>query len=262
MISSVTTENILNYNVINSSLSCCIESIVYHILHSNNPDSKYLVCMNPHTYRVSKSDDIFNESLSNADWVIPDGVGVILASKILNGKIKERITGFDIFCNVMKHANENNLRIFLLGSTSDTLKTICAKIKIDYPNALVAGTYSPPFKDKFSKSDTDYMVSCINKSNAKILFVSLSAPKQEKLIYNILQNLNVSFVAAIGAVFDFYSGNINRSHPIFQRFGLEWLPRLLQEPMRLWKRTIFSAPFFLFHVFLEYKDKSVKKFLH
>jgi N-acetylglucosaminyldiphosphoundecaprenol N-acetyl-beta-D-mannosaminyltransferase len=257
MIPAKTTENILSYNVINSSLTSCIESILYHILHSNSPAFKYLVCLNPHSYRVAKSDEIFNISLLNADWVIPDGVGILIASKILNGKIKERITGFDIFCNVMKHANENNLSIFLLGSTSDTLKTICAKIKIDYPNAIVAGTYSPPFKDKFSKSDTDIMVSCINKSNARILFVSLSAPKQEKLIYNILQNVNVSFGAAIGAVFDFYSGNIKRSHPIFQRFGLEWLPRLLQEPKRLWKRTIFSAPFFLFHVFLQYKKKNI-----
>jgi N-acetylglucosaminyldiphosphoundecaprenol N-acetyl-beta-D-mannosaminyltransferase len=112
----------------------------------------------------------------------------------------------------------------------------------------VAGTYSPPFKPTYSAAELDKMVAVINTSNADVLWVGMTAPKQEKFIYQNKDRLNVRFAAAIGAVFDFYAGNVKRSSPNFQRIGLEWLPRLLQEPGRLWRRMVVSAPIFLYHV--------------
>jgi Teichoic acid biosynthesis proteins len=118
----------------------------------------------------------------------------------------------------------------------------------DYPNIKVVGTYSPPFKDVYSQAELDEMIHVVNAAAPDVLWVGMTAPKQEKFIFENRLRLNVKFAAAVGAVFDFYTGNVKRSHPWFLNHSLEWLPRLIQEPRRLWKRTFFSAPLFLFHV--------------
>ena len=118
----------------------------------------------------------------------------------------------------------------------------------DYPRIRFAGSYSPPFKQEYSEDELEAMIAAINQARPDILWVGMTAPKQEKWLCQNLYRLDVRFAAAIGAVFDFYTGRVRRSHPIFQRLGLEWLPRLVQEPMRLWKRMFISAPIFLWHV--------------
>jgi N-acetylglucosaminyldiphosphoundecaprenol N-acetyl-beta-D-mannosaminyltransferase len=96
--------------------------------------------------------------------------------------------------------------------------------------------------------ELEAMIAAINQASPDILWVGMTAPKQEKWIHQNLHRLDVRFAAAIGAVFDFYTGRVIRSHPVFQRLGLEWLPRLIQEPGRLWRRMFISAPVFMWHV--------------
>jgi N-acetylglucosaminyldiphosphoundecaprenol N-acetyl-beta-D-mannosaminyltransferase len=112
----------------------------------------------------------------------------------------------------------------------------------------VAGTFSPPYKPEFSPAELDMMIAAINAVRPDVLWVGMTAPKQEKWIYQNRHRLQVKFIGAVGAVFDFYTGRVKRSHPIFQNLGLEWLPRLLQEPRRLWRRMGVSAPIFIWHV--------------
>jgi len=95
------------------------------------------------------------------------------------------------------------------------------------------------------------MIEAVNRAGPDVLWVGMTAPKQEKWIHQNKDKLNVKFIGAVGAVFDFYAGNVKRSHPWFQEHGLEWLPRLLQEPRRLWRRTFVSAPLFLCMVLLQ-----------
>jgi len=145
--------------------------------------------------------------------------------------------------------NENGgTRYFFLGSSEGTLERLTAKVTTDYPNIEIAGTYSPPFKSEFSVNDSRKMIDAVNRAQANVLWVGMTAPKQENWIYRHKDQLYVNFIGAIGAVFDFYTGNIKRSHPLFLRHGLEWLPRLLQEPRRLYDRTLISAPKFMFMV--------------
>jgi N-acetylglucosaminyldiphosphoundecaprenol N-acetyl-beta-D-mannosaminyltransferase len=119
----------------------------------------------------------------------------------------------------------------------------------DYPNIKVAGLYSPPFKDVYSRAEINEMIKAINAAAPDVLWVGLSAPKQEKFIFENRARLNVKFIGAVGAVFDFYAGNIRRNeNSWFVHHGLEWLPRLLQEPGRLWPRMFVSAPVFVWHV--------------
>ena len=184
---------------------------------------------------------------------MPDGAGVVLASRILGGNIKQRVTGSDVFYGLNKRMNAaGSLRVFFMGSTNETLERIRERMADDYPNIKIVGTYSPPFKDVYSGAEVSAMVKAVNSAAPDVLWVGLSAPKQEKFILENRARLNVKFVAAIGAVFDFYSGNVKRdSDSWFVSHGMEWLPRLLQEPKRLWRRMFFSAPVFMWHVVKE-----------
>jgi N-acetylglucosaminyldiphosphoundecaprenol N-acetyl-beta-D-mannosaminyltransferase len=122
---------------------------------------------------------------------------------------------------------------------------ICEKFSAQYPNVHIAGSWSPPFKPAFDEADSRAMITAVNRAAPHVLWVGMTAPKQEKWIHRHRASLNADFIGAIGAVFDFYIGTVKRSHPWFQERGLEWLPRLLREPRRLWNRTLVSAPIFL-----------------
>lgn len=210
----------------------------------------WLACFNPHSYVLSLEDKVFSRALKDADWLVPDGVGMVLASRFLGGNIKKRVTGSDVFAGLNKRMNAaGSMRVFFLGSTEATLLAIIQKMRKDYPNIKVTGVYSPPFKDVYSSSEISAMIKAINSAAPDVLWVGLSAPKQEKFILENRARMNVNFVAAIGAVFDFYSGNIKRHQESWLvNHGFEWLPRLLQEPRRLWERMIVSAPIFIWHV--------------
>lgn len=247
------TEPIVGYAIDVASVQDCASTVTNWIkcapVGKADSDCRWLACMNPHSFAVTLDDAAFAAGLHDADWLIPDGFGVVLASRILGGKIRKRVTGSDIFHFVMDDLNRTgHFKIFFLGSTQETLDAIVKRVAIDYPNLILAGTLSPSFKPAYTESELTAMVEVINAASPDVLWVGLTAPKQEKWIHQNRHRLKVRFAGAIGAVFDFYSGRIERSHPIFQRIGLEWLPRLLQEPRRLWRRMGVSAPIFVWHV--------------
>ncbi len=244
-----TYENILGYQVLAINQYACIGDIMSWI--GVGDYCRWLACINPHSYVVAKHDPSFKQALKSADWLIPDGSGIVLASRMLGGVIRERITGSDVFKGVHDRLKHTGGRVFFLGATEDTLSAIRTKMRIEYPNICVAGLYSPPFKPVFSEEDTNAMVAAINSSAPDVLWVGMTSPKQDLWIHANQHRLNVRFAAGVGAVFDFYVGRVKRSHPFFQRLGLEWLPRLLREPRRLWRRMCISAPIFLWDVMRE-----------
>ncbi len=207
----------------------------------------FLACLNPHSYVVSKSDDEFSKSLKSADWLISDGVGISSALRLCGNFFAARVTGSDIYCNLLSDLNKLGVyKIFFLGSTSQSLEAIEKNFIADYPNLLIVGMVSPSFSHKIPEVENDEILAKINSSGADILWVGMTAPKQEKWISGNLTRLNVGFIGAIGAVFDFYSGHIKRPPYIFRLIGLEWLLRLVGEPRRLWRRTFISGPVFIF----------------
>jgi N-acetylglucosaminyldiphosphoundecaprenol N-acetyl-beta-D-mannosaminyltransferase len=253
----MTDRNILSYTVYSGSLEQCVDSVVSRI--SNNDAPCWLACINPHSYVAALDESEFSDALHGADWLIPDGSGIVLASYLLGGNIRQRITGSDIFAALNSKANElGGFSVFFLGSTPDCLEEIRVGMERDYPQIRFAGSYSPPFKQDYTIDESDAMVAAINQASPDILWVGMTAPKQEKWLHQNLHRLDVRFAAAIGAVFDFYTGRVVRSHPVFQRLGLEWLPRLIQEPRRLWRRMFISAPVFMWHVVRARLRSSVK----
>ncbi len=241
------TESILGYRVRRD----CVESCVAEILQSLNEESqcRWLACLNPHSFITARDDADFRAALKGADWLIPDGAGIVLASRILGGRIEERITGPDVFLRLHDRLQElGGYSVFFLGSNEKTLQTICHHMARDWPQVRIAGSYAPPFRAKFSDNEIDSMVSSINSAKPDVLWIGMTAPKQELWIHQVQSRLNVRFAGAVGAIFDFYAGNVKRPHSFFRRLGLEWLPRLLREPRRLWRRTLVSAPVFIWQV--------------
>ncbi len=239
-------ENILDFPVTTLSPAACIDRIVSNI-RAGMP-CRYFACANPHSLEIAGNDPVFHAALKQADLLVPDGIGMIIASRINGGCIKKRITGTDIFTGVNHELNKIGGSVFFLGSTEKNLEKIKKRMAHDFPHIRVAGTCSPPFKPEFSDEDNRRMTEAINWVKADVLWVGMTAPKQEKWIFQNRHRLDVKFIGPIGAVFDFYTGNVSRSHPVFQKAGLEWLPRLLRQPRRLYRRTFVSAPRFLYRV--------------
>lgn len=215
--------------------------------------SLHICCLNPHSYVISKKDKAFERALKTSDLVVPDGIGVCLALKAIYKKKVMRITGYDLFEELLHLSNQERKNIYFLGSHTDTLKALQKKVTLEFPLINIVGVYSPPFVHKFDDSHNAIINNEIHTAAPDIVFVSLSAPKQETWVYENLSNHENTTFVSIGAVFDFYTGKVKRSNKIFRSIGLEWLPRLAQQPRRLWKRTFISAPIFIIDVFRIYK---------
>ena len=203
--------------------------------------------INPHSYCISVQDEIFADALKMSDILLPDGIGIVWAEKLINGSKIKKIAGYDLFIFLMKKLNNENGSVFFLGASQITLNKIKTKCEKEFPNVKF-DSYSPPFKDKFSGEDSNLMCIEVNKHKPDVLFVGMTAPKQEKWVYEFHTLLNAKTICSIGAVFDFYAGNIKRSSPFWISIGLEWLPRLAKEPKRLFKRNFISTPKFIVQV--------------
>ena len=237
-------ESILGYFVDIKSVDTCSDEIMAKI--EARICKSWLACFNPHSFAVARHDKSFSDALKAANWLLPDGVGIIIASMIFGGQIKSRITGSEIFHSLNARINDKKqMSVFFMGSTNEVLDKICENMSISYPNVKIAGSFSPPFKEGFSQAEIDEMVEKINLVKPDVLWVGMTAPKQEKWIFENIEKLDVHFIGAVGAVFDFFSGKIERPSVIFQKLYLEWLIRLIKQPTRLWQRTLISGPVFL-----------------
>lgn len=225
---------------------------------SSLPDKKLLInTINAHSYNTALKDNLFAEALLNGDVLIPDGISIVKACKWIKAKSRpiERIAGWDLFEFEMNKLNQKGGKCFFMGSSENVLKQIKEKAKIIYPNITIE-TYSPPYKTNFSDEENKSIIDAINKSNPDLLWIGMTAPKQEKWIYSHWEELNIHCHAGtIGAVFDFFAGTVERAPIWWQNNGLEWLYRLLKEPRRMWKRYIIGNILFLYNVM---KEKYIK----
>ncbi len=245
--------------------------------------------INAHSYNTARKDELFAEALTNGDVLIPDGVSIVKACRWIKAKSlpKERIAGWDLFSfemenlerkqcgmlNVECGANNSSLdnsqsaladnpkfkiqnsefrspqrTVMFMGSSQKVLDLIVKRAAKVYPHLKVV-TYSPPYKPEFSKEDNKAIIDAINAADPDLLWIGMTAPKQEKWTYSHWDELNIHcHVGTIGAVFDFFAGTVERAPMWWQRHGLEWLYRLLKEPKRMWRRYIIGNALFLFNV--------------
>lgn len=224
------------------------------------PQGKILInTINAHSFNVAQKDKLFAEALSKGGYLIPDGASIIKACKFLDTKSqpKERIAGWDLFVLEMEKLENRSqreseqLKVMFMGSSEKVLSLIKDKAAVDYPHLNVV-TYSPPYKPEFSEEDNRAIISAINDANPDLLWIGMTAPKQEKWTYSHWQELNIHcHVGTIGAVFDFYAGTAKRAPKWWQEHSLEWLYRLCIEPKRMWRRYVIGNPLFLWNIHKE-----------
>lgn len=215
------------------------------------PDGKLLInTINAHSFNTAKKDKLFAEALTNGDALIPDGVSIVKACKWIKAKSqpKERIAGWDLFEFEMDKLDHKGGTVMFMGSSQKVLDLIVKRAAVDYPNLKVV-TYSPPYKPEFSEEDNKAIINAINAANPDLLWIGMTAPKQEKWTYSHWKELNIHcHVGTIGAVFDFFAGTVERAPMWWQEHGLEWLYRLLKEPKRMWRRYIIGNALFLWNM--------------
>jgi len=219
------------------------------------PNKKLLVnTINAHCYNIAQQDVGYAKALYSSDVLLPDGVSIVMAMRLLKNKRLFKIAGADLFYYEMNRLNINGGKCFLLGSSMNTLKLITEKAAFEFPKVKIE-TYSPPYKTEFSYSDNQKMLTAINNFNPDVLFVGMTAPKQEKWAFENYKKIYAGHICSIGAVFDFYAGTVKRAPDWMINFGIEWFYRLLREPRRMWRRYILGNTIFIFYIIKE-------KFLH
>ena len=245
------------------------------------PEGKVLInTINAHSFNEAQKDELFAEALDTTrnspftihndgrcvKFLVPDGASIIKACKFLKARSqpKERIAGWDLFCFEMEKLERKSaecraqsagavpcwkkMRVMFMGSSEKVLYRIRERAAKDYPHLEVV-TYSPPYKPEFSEEDNNAIVRAINEASPDLLWVGMTAPKQEKWTYAHWKELNIHcHVGTIGAVFDFYAGTAQRAPRWWQEHSLEWLYRLVKEPKRMWRRYVLGNPLFLWNV--------------
>lgn len=228
------------------------------------PEGKLLInTINAHSYNTARKDSLFAEALTNGDVLLPDGVSIVMACKWIKAKSlpKERIAGWDLFAFEMEKLEreseelrtkcEESKIVMFMGSSQKVLDLIVKRAAEVYPHLKVV-TYSPPYKPEFSDEDNKAIIDAIHAANPDLLWIGMTAPKQEKWTYSHWKELNIHcHVGSIGAVFDFFAGTMKRAPMWWQDHGLEWLYRLLKEPKRMWRRYIIGNALFLWNMVKE-----------
>ncbi len=251
-------EQIWNVRVNTAGLSAILDDIDDGIGHGKR--GKTLFCANPHSLVVADRERQFLDALNNADILIPDGAGIVLASRLLGGVISRRITGSDAMTAIGERWNKVDGRsFFFLGSSSVVLEKMKARMSDEYPHVAVAGVYAPPFAEEFSRTENERMIDAVNAASPTALWVGMTAPKQEKWVHQHRSRLNVPLIGAIGAAFDYFAGSKRRASEAMQGVGMEWLPRLFREPRRMWRRNLISSPAFLYHIVLQMAGKASRE---
>jgi len=206
--------------------------------------------LNAHSYNTLQKDENFGKALLNSDVLLPDGISVVWAMRLLTGKKLHKIAGHDLFSFEMQRVNNIGGTCFFLGSSEETLQKIVKRAETEYPNIKVY-TYSPPYKNKFCKIDNNAMIEAVNAVKPDVLFIGMTAPKQEKWANQNFQKLEAGHICSIGAVFDFYAGTVKRAPQWLIHLGMEWSYRLVKEPRRMWKRYLIGNVKFISLILIE-----------
>ena len=219
------------------------------------PEGKLMInTINAHSYNVAQKDAVFASALQ-AGVLIPDGASIVKACRWIGAKSRpqERIAGWDLFSFEMSRlaSTGREATVMFMGSSERVLSLIRERARHDYPSLRVV-TYSPPSKPEFTDEDNLASISAINQADPDLLWIGMTAPKQEKWVYTHWPELQIRcHVGAIGAVFDFYAGTARRAPQWWQDHSLEWLYRLAIEPRRMWRRYLLGNTEFLLRMLKE-----------
>jgi N-acetylglucosaminyldiphosphoundecaprenol N-acetyl-beta-D-mannosaminyltransferase len=236
------TVNILSVNISTLNLDETIELFSQWIENG----AKRRVCVTPvNCVLWAYKNDALRLLYNSAALNVADGVPLIWASSLLKRRIRGRVTGLDLLPRFAKTGNEKNYRFFFLGAKEGVAGHLCRKFSAQYPDLNIVGHYSPPFAERFTDDENAKMISLVNDARPHVLWVSLTAPKQDFWINENFDKLDVNIAIGVGGAFEVTAGLIKRAPEWMQKSGLEWFYRFLQEPKRLFRRYFIEAPRFI-----------------
>ncbi len=202
---------------------------------------QYVVTPNVQHVALLANDDYLRRIYAEAAFVLPDGVSILLAARLLGQRIPQRIAGVDMFQALCRRAAQEGLRVFLLGGRPGSAEKAAARMRAQYRGLIVSGTCCPPFGFEKDPGQEDDIEARIRAAHPHLLFVALGAPKQEYWIYEHARKLGVPITVGVGGSFEMVGGVVARAPLCLQKMGLEWFYRLVREPRRLWKRYLIGG---------------------
>ena len=212
--------------------------------------SAYMVTPNPEIVMASWDDPALREAISNADLVIPDGIGVVKAAKILGTPLKERLPGIEIGEAILQYAAQSGKKVFLLGAKPGVADLAADRMREMFPGIVICGVNDGYFKDDAA------VIEKINAAKPDFLMVCLGFPKQEMWMAQNASKLDVGLMAGLGGSLDVFAGTVLRAPEKWQRMNAEWLYRCIKEPWRF--KRIARLPLFI----LKAIAKRIRKFFN
>ena len=230
-----------------------LDSIVSESISMAQEKKKHYICVpNAYSTVVANRDKDFREIINKAVFTIPDGMPLVWYSKTYKKSLDTRISGFELFNAYSRQMDKKKMSCFFFGGKDELVaEAIIKKFRNEFKDVKVAGHYVPPFLDEFKKVEKQKIQETINSCKPDVVWVGMSAPKQEKWISNNIKDLDIGMACGVGAVFDFYSGEIKRAPGWMQKTGLEWLYRILADPKRLFKKYLIYNTNFIILVVVE-----------
>lgn len=209
-----------------------------HIVEKN---SLLLSVVNVAKFVNCRKDAELRKSVTEADIVLADGLPLVWLSKLIGDPLPERLAGIDIMYGLLERASQNNYGVYFLGAHKPIVQKVVQIVERLYPGLRVAGYRDGYFPDSESKEVAEK----VRNSSADILLVAISSPKKENFLRDWRKFMNVPVCHGVGGSFDILGGAIKRAPFWVQRYGLEWLYRLIQEPRRMWKRYLVTNTIFV-----------------
>jgi N-acetylglucosaminyldiphosphoundecaprenol N-acetyl-beta-D-mannosaminyltransferase len=231
-------------NVLGIPFNCMEYSHVFQQINRwhNNSTCCSISFVNPHSVIVSFKDEDMANALRQSALILSDGIGIVLASRILGCSLLHRITGPAFMLKCCEWSQYYGYSHYFYGGADGVAQKLVTHLKEKYPNLKIAGTYCPPFRNLTTQEEEEVIVN-INSCKPDILWVGLGAPKQEIWINRHFGKIQATAMIGVGAAFDFHSGHRKWAPKWIRDMGIEWLYRFLQEPRRMWRRTLNNAIF-------------------
>ncbi len=227
---------LLQYNIYSDTKSNLIKDI-------NNYEKVHIVSGNPEVLFQGLNDStLFNNFTSRNSIIIPDGVGTVIASKMVKEPVKEKIAGIEVMDDIVKFCVDNNEGIYLVGASEEVLALCIENLRKKYPTINILGHHN----GFFDLNNCDEIILDITDKKPYALFVAMGAPRQEKFIIKYMDSLPCKIFMGVGGSFDVIAGKVNRAPQWMINLGLEWFYRVAKEPWRI--KRLSSIPKFLVKV--------------
>jgi N-acetylglucosaminyldiphosphoundecaprenol N-acetyl-beta-D-mannosaminyltransferase len=210
------------------------------------------------TIMESKRSEKVLTSVNCADLATPDGMPMVWVGKLLGYKNIRRVYGPELMQKICEISQKKGYRNYLYGSSPDVLSKLSDKLNIKYPNLVISGSFSPPFR-KLTKDEDNKIVTDINSSNPDIVWVGLGSPKQDLWMHEHRHKINAPVMIGVGAAFDFIAGTKPQAPRWMRKVGLEWFFRLMTEPKRLWRRYLVNNTLFIWYVGVEMVQRLLRR---